>query len=104
MELRDILLTTLKEHAYDNWWAHDHPLIAYTEHGHNKDWAEAQCLDLDGWKYLVPPNDIADLVHFVFNNLSPLSLSTMANEFRESVCHAYLRTLDGSVFSKESWY
>ena len=47
-------------------------------------------MDLDGWKGLVPPNDIADLVHFIFNNLSPLSLSTMANKFRESVSHAYL--------------
>ena len=57
---------------------------------------------LDGRKYLVPPNDIADLVHFIFTNLSPLSLSTIANEIRESVSHDYVLTLDGSVFSKES--
>ena len=63
----------------------------HTEHGHNKGWAEAQCLDLDGLdgrKHLVPPNDIADLVQFIFNNLSPLS--TMVNEFCECVGHAYL--------------
>ena len=47
-------------------------------------------MDLDRRKYLVPPNDIADLVHFTFNNSSPLSLSTMANEFLESVGYAYL--------------
>ena len=41
-------------------------------------------------EYFVPPNDLSDLVHFIFNNLSPLSLPSMANEFREAVSHAYL--------------
>ncbi len=30
---------------------------SHTKHGHNKGWAEAQCLDLDGQKYLVSPNE-----------------------------------------------
>ena len=45
---------------------------------------------LERREYLVPPNDLSDLVHFIFNNLSPLSLPSMANEFCEAVSHAYL--------------
>ena len=57
---------------------------------------EAQCMysvlqeGMEGQGYLVPPNDLSDLVHFIFNNLSVLSLPTMANKFRESVNHTYL--------------
>ena len=65
-------------------------------HGNNKGSAVARGLDLalqngmERWEYLVPPNDLSDLVHFNFNNLSPLSLLSMANEFCEAVSHVYL--------------
>ena len=67
----------------------------HTEHGHNNGWADHEAHAVLGLgyrrKYLIPwpPNDIADLVHFIFNNLSPPALSTMANEFCEFVGHAY---------------
>ena len=65
-------------------------------HDNNQGSAVARGLDLalqngmERQKYLVPPNDLSDLVHFIFNNLPPLSLPSMASEFHEAVSHVYL--------------
>ena len=79
-------------------------------HGNNKDSAVVRGLYLalqngmERQEYLVPPNDLSNLVHFIFNNLSPLSLPSMANEFCEAISHAYLPWMAQYLVKRAAWH